>query len=40
MLKLWAKAQSDLTNAHRSLWKEKYLKLTTDMNSIIDQSNS
>jgi len=37
MLKLWAKAQSDLTNAHRSLWKEKY-QLTTDMNSIIDQS--
>ena len=37
MLKLWAKAQSDLTNAHRSLWKEKY-QLTTDMNSIIDQA--
>ena len=37
MLKLWAKAQSDLTNAHRSLWKEKY-QLITDMNSIIDQS--
>ena len=36
MLKLWAKAQSQLTNAHREVWKEKY-QLITDMNSIIEQ---
>ena len=37
MLKIWAKAQSRLTNAHRELWKVKY-QLITDMNSIIEQS--
>ena len=36
-LKLWAQAQSMLTNAHREVWKEKY-QLITDMNSIIEQS--
>ena len=36
-LKLWAKAQSKLTNAHREVWKEKY-QLITDMNSIIEQA--
>jgi len=37
MLKLWGKAQSQLTNAHRELWKTKY-QLITDMNSIIEQA--
>lgn len=37
MLKVWAQAQSRLTNAHRELWKVKY-QLITDMNSIIEQS--
>jgi len=37
MLKMWATTQSQLTNAHRKLWKEKY-QLITDMNSIIEQS--
>ena len=37
MLKLWAKAQSQLTNAHREVWKEKY-QLITDMSSIIEQA--
>ena len=36
-LKLWGKAQSRLTNAHRELWKVKY-QLITDMNSIIEQA--
>jgi len=36
-LKLWGKAQSRLTNAHRELWKVKY-QLITDMNNIIEQS--
>ena len=37
MLKIWGKAQSQLTNAHRELWKVKY-QLITDMNNIIEQS--
>ena len=36
-LKMYAKAQSSLTNAHRELWKMKY-ELVKDMNSIIDQA--
>ena len=36
-LKMYAKAQSKLTNAHRELWKMKY-ELVKDMNSIIDQA--
>ena len=36
-LKMYAKAQSYLTNAHRELWQMKY-ELVKDMNSIIDQS--
>jgi len=36
-LKMYAKAQSYLTNAHRELWQTKY-ELVKDMNSIIDQS--
>jgi len=37
MLKQFEKAKSNLTNAHRELWKTKY-ELITDMNSIIDQA--
>ena len=37
MLKIWGKAQSQLTNAHRELWKVKY-QLITDMNNIIEQA--
>lgn len=37
MLKLWGKAQSRLTNAHRELWKVKY-QLISDMNMIIEQA--
>ena len=37
MLKIWAKAQSRLTNAHRELWKVKY-QLISDMNMIIEQA--
>ena len=36
-LKMYAKAQSSLTNAHRELWQTKY-ELIKDMNSIIDQA--
>jgi len=36
-LKMYAKAQSGLTNAHRELWQTKY-ELIKDMNSIIDQA--
>ena len=36
-LKMYAKAQSYLTNAHRELWQMKY-ELVKDMNSIIDQA--
>ena len=36
-LKMYAKAQSSLTNAHRELWQMKY-ELVKDMNSIIDQA--
>ena len=36
-LKMYAKAQSGLTNAHRELWQMKY-ELIKDMNSIIDQA--
>ena len=36
-LKMYAKAQSSLTNAHRELWQMKY-ELIKDMNSIIDQA--
>jgi len=36
-LKMYAKAQSYLTNAHRELWQTKY-ELVKDMNSIIDQA--
>ena len=36
-LKMYAKAQSGLTNAHRELWQMKY-ELVKDMNSIIDQA--
>jgi hypothetical protein len=36
-LKMYAKAQSSLTNAHRELWYMKY-ELVKDMNSIIDQA--
>ena len=36
-LKMYAKAQSYLTNAHRELWEMKY-ELIKDMNSIIDQA--
>ena len=36
-LKMYAKAQSNLTNAHRELWQMKY-ELVKDMNSIIDQA--
>lgn len=36
-LKMYAKAQSNLTNAHRELWQMKY-ELIKDMNSIIDQA--
>ena len=37
LLKMYAKAQSYLTNAHRELWQMKY-ELVKDMNSIIDQA--
>jgi len=36
-LKMYAKAQSSLQNAHRELWQMKY-ELIKDMNSIIDQA--
>ena len=36
-LKMYAKAQSSLQNAHRELWQMKY-ELVKDMNSIIDQA--
>jgi len=36
-LKMYANAQSGLTNAHRELWQTKY-ELIKDMNSIIDQA--
>ena len=36
-LKMYAKAQSGLQNAHRELWQMKY-ELVKDMNSIIDQA--